>query len=106
MPVVEVAVEWLGGILRLLGHIVVEAVLEFFVKGLGYFVCRLFSKSVDRDGFVVAIVGVLAWLVVGVLFYVGYEHFSAQAVIERCLDSAGSFKDELQVCADPDVSRD
>ena len=106
MPVVEVAVEWLGGILRLLVHIVVEAVLEFLVKGLGYFVCRLFSKSADRDGFVVVIVGVVSWSVVGVLFYVASEYFSAQAAIDRCLDSSGSFKDSLQACPDPDVSRD
>ncbi|MGB2254097.1 MAG: hypothetical protein ACPH56_03650 [Spongiibacter marinus] len=98
MPIAEVTGELLGGLLRLLGNFFIEIVLEVLVKGLGYFVCRLFSKSVDPDGFVVAIVGVLAWVVIVVLTYLGYEYISIQAAIDGCLDSGGSFNYDQQIC--------
>ncbi|GAB3378329.1 hypothetical protein NCG89_14655 [Spongiibacter taiwanensis] len=98
MPIAEVTGEWLGGLFRLLGNFFIEKVLEVLVKGLGYSVCRIFSKSVDQDGFVVAIVGVFAWIVIGVLIYFGYEYFSTQAAIDSCLDSGGRFNYDQQIC--------
>ena len=98
MPVAEVAGELLGGLFRLLGSFFIEIVLEVLVKGLGYSVCRIFSKSVDPDGFLVVIVGVFAWIVIGVLIYLGYEYFSTQAAIDSCLDSGGRFNYGQQIC--------
>ncbi len=98
MPIAEVAGELLGGLFRLLGNFLAEVVLELFVKGLGYLVCRCFSKSVDPDGFVVTIVGVLAWCFIGCGIYFGYEHLSTQVAIDSCLDSGGHFNYEFQKC--------
>jgi hypothetical protein len=98
VPIAEATGELLGGLLRFLGNFFIEAVLEVLVKGLGYSVCRLFSKSVDPDGFVVAIVGVFSWVAIGILIYFGYEYFSTQAAIDSCLDSGGRFNYELRKC--------
>ena len=49
---------------RFLLHIIVDIVLEIFVKGTGYLIVRPFNRTVDPDGMLVAFVGIVFWLTV------------------------------------------
>ncbi|MDO3387938.1 hypothetical protein QWI17_18985 [Gilvimarinus sp. SDUM040013] len=64
MPAGEVAGELLGGIFRLLGYLLIDIVFDVLVRGLGTLVCKLFSKRVNSDGFLVVLVGLFVWLVI------------------------------------------
>lgn len=69
MPLGEVAGEVVSGLARLIAHIFLDVVLEILIKGPGYVICRPFSRSVDVDGVMVFIAGLLFWLVVGAVGY-------------------------------------
>lgn len=77
MPLGEIAGEIVGGLFRFLAQFFVEIVLEVVVKGPGYLICRLFSKNVDTDGFMIVIVGCLFWLVIGGCGYAVYKYLLA-----------------------------
>lgn len=77
MPLGEIAGEIVGGLFRFLAQFFVEIVLEVLVKGPGYVICRLFSKNVDTDGFMIVIVGLLFWLVIGGCGYAVYKYLLA-----------------------------
>ncbi|GAA6142427.1 hypothetical protein [Hydrogenophaga sp. 5NK40-0174] len=64
----EIAGELLRPVFRLIAYIVVEIVFELAIKGLGYLLCRPFSRDLDPDGIMVTVVGLLAW---GVLISLG-----------------------------------
>lgn len=98
MPIGEIAGELLGGIFRILGNFLAEVVFEILVKGLGYLVCRLFSKSVDPDGISVVLAGFAAWGVIFVALYFGYDYLSSQLEIDRCLDAGGSYRYATNEC--------
>lgn len=53
MPVGDAVGEIAGGALKLIAKFFYEIILDFFVRGLGYVLCRPFSKTIDPDGFLV-----------------------------------------------------
>lgn len=63
MPLESIAEGILGSVLRVLLWVIVEIIFELLIKGLGYIVCRPFTKS-DVDDPLCAVVGVLAWLLI------------------------------------------
>ncbi|MBM9614516.1 hypothetical protein JWJ90_09455 [Desulfobulbus rhabdoformis] len=73
MPLGEIAGELVGGTLRFIGRFFAEIFLRIAIKGLGYLVCRAFSKSIDPDGVLVFVVGILAWAVIIFCLSVGYD---------------------------------
>lgn len=101
MPIGEIAGEVLGGALRVIGRILVEVVFEICIKGLGYLVCRPFSRSVNFDGVLVAVVGLVTWAIILIALYFGYELISAQIEIDQCLDSGGSYNYNVGQCNQP-----
>lgn len=66
----ELVGELAGGILRFIGRLLLEIVFEFLIKGVGYLLCRPFSrKKLDPDSASVAVVGLAFWAVVGIGVY-------------------------------------
>jgi len=100
MPVGEIAVEVLGGALRFVGSIFTEVIFEICVKGLGYVICRSFSRSVSPDGILVVVVGFAAWIfiLIFIVLYFSYEYISSQIEIDRCLDVGGSYNYKVNQC--------
>lgn len=90
----EIVGELLGGVFRVAFHFVVEVILELAVRGVGYLICKPFSKTVNPDGFVVVVVGLLFWLVVIVLAFLIYEFFE----VDRCLDRGGAYDYDSSSC--------
>lgn len=101
MPIGEIAGEVLGGALRVIGRVLAEIVFEILVKGLGYLICRPFSRAVNPDGALVAVVGLITWALLLVALYFGYEFISVQTEIDRCLDSGGSYNYQASQCNQP-----
>ena len=99
MPIGEIAGEVIGGALKIIGRVVVEAVFEICIKGLGYLICRPFSRSVDPDGPLVVFVGLIAWAAILFLLYFGYDYYSIQVEIDRCLDAGGRYDRETDLCS-------
>ncbi len=98
MPLGEIAGEIFGGALRIIGWVLVEVVFEVCIKGLGYLICRPFSRSLNPDGMLVVVVGVAVWaLILGTLYF-GYGFISAQIEIDRCLGSGGSYNYKISQC--------
>ena len=73
MPVVEIAGELIGGVLRFFGQIFAEIIFEFLIKGAGYTACRLVKKDANPDGVLVVFVGVFFWLLVICLGVIAYS---------------------------------
>lgn len=69
----EVIGEVVGGVFRIIGRILLEVVFELLVKGAGYLVCRPFKRNVDPDSGLVVVVGLVFWLVAGVIGYAVYR---------------------------------
>ena len=87
-----------GGIFRFIVRVLTEIILEFMIRGVGYLVCRLFSKKVDPDSISVFISGVLVWLLISVGGYKIYTYLDQKFAIDNCLDSGGRFNYEQNVC--------
>lgn len=98
MPLGEVAGEVLGGLFRVIGNIAAEIIFEILVKGLGYLLCKPFSKNLNSDGSLVIFVGLCAWVFIAIVCYLGYSFVSEQIVIDRCLDLGGSYNYETSKC--------
>lgn len=45
--VFDLAGEAIGSVVRFIGHIFVTLVFEIMVQGVGYIICRAFSRKVD-----------------------------------------------------------
>jgi hypothetical protein len=72
----DIVGEVAGGVLKFIGRIIAEVVLEFLIKGVGYMLCRPFSrKELDPDGGLVAFVGLAFWIAVGVGIYGIKQHW-------------------------------
>jgi hypothetical protein len=98
MPIGEIAGEVFGGALRIIGRVFAEVVFEICIKGLGYLICRPFSRSVNPDGVLVAVVGLAAWASILAALYLGYEFISEEIEIDRCLDSGGFYDYKISQC--------
>ena len=73
MPIGEIAGELFGGVLRIIGRVLAEVFFEICIKGIGYLICRPFSRSVNPDGLLVTVVGLAAWVLILAALYFGYE---------------------------------
>ena len=62
---------------EVVGHVLVEIVLELLIKGPGFFIARLFKPSVDPDGAWSIIAGLLFWALLGGLVYGTYRVIAA-----------------------------
>lgn len=98
MPVGEIAAEALGGIFRVVGRVLFEIVFELLVRGAGYVICRIFSPAIDPDGWQVAVVGIIFWVLLGGVGYFVYTHGAEWLAVDRCLDSGGAFDRASQAC--------
>lgn len=58
---------------EVVGHVLVEVVLEFLVKGPGFFICRLFKPDIDPDSGWSVVAGLLFWAVLGGMGYLVYR---------------------------------
>jgi len=66
VPLGEIAGEFLGGALRVVGRLILEVVAEILVRGPGCLLCKPFKKNVDPDGVLVVLVGFAFWTAVAV----------------------------------------
>jgi hypothetical protein len=98
MPLGEIAGELIGGTLRFIGQFFAEIVLEITIKGLGYLVCRAFSRSIDPDGILVLVVGVLVWAAIIFCCFISYDWVQEYFAVDSCLDSGGQFNYENGKC--------
>lgn len=98
MPIGDVAGELLGGMLRAIGSIIVEFVLEIVIRGPGYLICRMAKRDIDPDGGWVVVVGLAFWGVIGVFGYFAYSYGSEVLAVDRCLDSGGAFNYQTNEC--------
>ncbi len=72
MPLGDIAAGLLGFIGRLLGQLVIELMLEIVIKGPGYLLARSWRRGtspVDPDGWLVILLGILFWGLVGLAVY-------------------------------------
>ncbi len=74
MPLELLTEGLLGGILRVLAWFFIEIVLHILVRGLGYLICRPFSR-VELDSGVATLVGIMAWVLIGVLIHQVFTSF-------------------------------
>ena len=98
MPAGELASGLFGGVFRIFGWFFIEFILEILIKGLGFIICRIFSKKVDPDGVLVAFVGLALWVLLSFVFFFIYDYFSVQLAIDQCLDAGGKFNYEIEAC--------
>lgn len=65
MPMGDIVGGALAGVMRALGSLLLELVLEILIRGPGYLVCRIFRKDVDPDSGGVLLTGLALWALVG-----------------------------------------
>ena len=98
MPIPEIAGELISPVLRFLGYVLIDLILEVLVRGAGRIICRPFARSLDADGGVVLLIGVLFWIGVCVLGVTAYSYGETYLAIDACLDSGGRFDRLRDAC--------
>ena len=104
MPLGQITGEIFGHVGRLVSHFIFDLLLEIVVKGVGYVICRLFSKSVDPDGVMVLVTGILAWILIAVVTFLGYSVVRENLFIDSCLDSGKRYDYKNKECISSDLS--
>lgn len=94
MPIDGIGV---GGLFRFLGWFLFEIVIEIFIRGSGYILCRPFRK-VSVDSAAALFVGLLAWMIIIVIGVVVSGWISGPLEIDSCLDSGGRYNYENHSC--------
>lgn len=92
--VVETIAEGLSTVGRFVFRILCEVLIEFLCKGLGYQLWKPFKPSINPDGALVFITGVVFWLLVFCLGYQVYEFIG----IDSCLDAGGRYDYHTSIC--------
>jgi hypothetical protein len=77
MAIGEIAVELLGGAVRVVAHVVIEIVLEILIRGPGYLIYRMLRKDIDAESGWVILAGLLLWILVAIGGYFVYVHIRA-----------------------------
>ena len=77
MPLGDIVGEVVGIVARVTVQLFVEIVFEILIKGPGYLLVKLFKANVDPDGFIVFLVGILFWLVIGICSFIIYKSYFA-----------------------------
>jgi len=90
----EVIGEALSGVFRFVFRMFAEVIFEFLIKGVGFIICRPFSKKISQDDFIVTIIGIFVW---GIIIFCGYQLMSFIDV-DSCLDSGGRYDYQLNEC--------
>ena len=85
-------------VVRFIGRLFTEVLIEFLCKGMGNLICRKFNEDIDPDGFIVLIDGLLFWVIVIVSAVLIYDTLVQQIAIDKCLDSGGSFNHQVKEC--------
>ncbi len=98
MPVGEIAGEVSGGVFRFIVHLIIDVFLEVLVRGTGNLICRVFSRTIDPDGTLVLVIGLLFWIVVVLLGVYGYSVLESYLAVDSCLDSGGKYDYENEAC--------
>lgn len=71
MPLGEIAGEVITPIFKFIARIFLEIFVELLVRGLGYLICRPFSKKIEPDDFLVLLVGLVSWgLIIGLISFI------------------------------------
>ncbi len=73
MPIGEIAGEALGGVLRVIGRLLFELVVEVMVHGTGRVLIRIVRPGSEPGGTASAIAGVVFWAAVGAGGYFIYR---------------------------------
>ena len=90
----EAVAEGLSAIGRFIFRILCEVLVEFLCKGIGYLIWKPFKPSVNPDGALVAITGIVFWLLIFILSYQVYAFIG----IDSCLDSGGRYNYNTNAC--------
>ncbi len=59
------------------GHLLIEVVLEFLIKGPGFLIARLFKPDIDPESRWSIALGLAFWAVLGGLGYLVYRSFTS-----------------------------
>lgn len=89
MPLGEIAGEIIGGLLRFVGNLIGEAILEMAIRGPGYLLCRLFNRDVDPESIWVVAAGIGFWLCVGAMGYFTYVHYFSKPSVAGWANQVG-----------------
>lgn len=98
MPLGDIAGEVLSGILRFLGEIFLQVIVEILIRGPGYLICRVFDRRIDSEGIWVFLAGILFWVFVGFGGHYVYKQATQFLDEDRCLDAGGSYNEETKQC--------
>lgn len=98
MPIGDVAGEFLGGVLRVIGNIVLDVFLEILIRKPGYLICRIFKNDINSEGGWVIVAGMAFWVFVAIAGFYTYAYFSEALAVDRCLDSGGAFNYQNKQC--------
>lgn len=93
MPMDELAGGVIGAVLRFLGWVLIEVVVEILIKGLGYLVCRPFSKTAPSET-AAFFIGLLCWVVIALFAYALVDFLQ----LDSCLDNGGRYHHDKAVC--------
>lgn len=77
MPLGDIAGEALGGVVRVVGRVLFEVIVEFVIQGAGYVLVRPFRSKTEPDDTVCTFVGVIFWVAVGAGSYLAYRATAA-----------------------------
>lgn len=75
MPVEELAAGLLSAVLRVIGAILSDVVLEIIIRGPGYLICRAFDKNIDADSVLVVVIGFAFWIVLAIAGYILFSQY-------------------------------
>lgn len=59
--IIDAILEGTGSILR---YFIIEIVIELLIRGLGIIITKPFSKTVNPEGWLVLVVGVIGWSII------------------------------------------
>lgn len=62
---------------EVVGHVLVEVVLELLIKGPGFLIVRVFRPNADPDGAWSIVAGLIFWALLGGLAYGAYRVLAA-----------------------------
>jgi hypothetical protein len=65
----EIIGDFVGGVLRFMGRMLLEAVFGVLIKGVGYAICRRITSNVNPDGGLVVVAGLGFWAAIGGVVY-------------------------------------
>lgn len=71
--------ELLGGVLRFVGRMLVEVVVELMLYGTGHLLLKPFYRDKEPSEGLCALVGLLAWAVFAAVAFMAYRYVQSPA---------------------------